>query len=252
MPRKVDYPSRFEFFRRAAFEIVRDRGVGALSRRSVAQQLGTSRGRVDDVLRADADLRVLAADQVRTRRRSRGFGVRSDDPMEVALSLVRSVIPDADERVDEELVWLRLLVESPRAHVSCQDPEGPLWAQYQVAQRGYVYADRTDCDGGDGGDRGDSANDQAIDQAIDPLIDPLAEHLEDRERAVVETLTHALQLLGLDDARQAAELPRLRAVVDGLTYRVCTGQVSPADGVRVVQDHLTAITRSGSNRDRAA
>ena len=41
MPRRVDYVGRFEFIRQAAFAVVRDEGVEALSRRRVAAELGT-------------------------------------------------------------------------------------------------------------------------------------------------------------------------------------------------------------------
>ena len=40
MPARVDYASRFEFFRQACFTLVRDRGVEALSRRTLAAELG--------------------------------------------------------------------------------------------------------------------------------------------------------------------------------------------------------------------
>jgi hypothetical protein len=126
MPRKVDYASRFHFFREAAFAIVRDRGVAALSRRALADELGTSRNRVDDVLRAQSDLRVLAAGEVKNRRTTGRFHLMEGRPEEVAGKLVTSLMPDTPGRIDEELVWLRLILEGPRATTSPdEDPDGP-------------------------------------------------------------------------------------------------------------------------------
>jgi predicted transcriptional regulator len=93
MPRKVDYASRFQVFREAAFAIVRSRGVGALSRRAIAEELGTSRNRIDDLLRAEADLRVLAAGEVKSRRAAGRFNLRQGEPPDAATRLVRSLSP---------------------------------------------------------------------------------------------------------------------------------------------------------------
>ena len=126
MPRKVDYASRFEFIRLAAFAIVRDRGVWALSRRALADELGTSRNRVDDLLRADAHLPSLAAEHVVSRRRTGRFSLGTGSPEEAAVKLVTSLLPDSPERIDEELVWLRLRVELTETRSPGQDPDGPL------------------------------------------------------------------------------------------------------------------------------
>ena len=145
MPRKVDYASRFEFIRLAAFAIVRDRGVWALSRRALADELGTSRNRVDDLLRADAHLPSLAAEHVVSRRRTGRFSLGTGSPEEAAVKLVTSLLPDSPERIDEELVWLRLRIELTETRSPEKDPDGPLWEQFQIAARGYVYDPRA-CD----------------------------------------------------------------------------------------------------------
>jgi hypothetical protein len=221
MPRKVDYASRFQFFREAAFAIVRDRGVAALSRRSLANELGISRNRVDDVLRAEADLRVLAADDVRSRRRSGRFGSAVTTGTEAALHVVTSLMPDDPERIDEELVWLRLLVEGPRAASPTPDPEGPLWARYQIAERGYIYDDRT------------------AEAVADPgAVDALSDHRALRDEVMAGQLERALEAIGLDKGAHDLELLRLRAVVDGLTLAVCLGHLSPAVAVSVAAHHL--------------
>ncbi len=228
MPRKVDHASRFHFLREAAFAIVRDRGVGALSRRALADELGTSRNRVDDVLRAEADLRVLAAGEVRNRRTTGRFGLTAGDPNTVPVRLVTSLMPDTPARIDEELVWLRLLVEGPRAHSPDEDPEGPWWQRYQIAQRGYVYSEPS------------PAATVELAQSGDPS-DPLAGNRADREEVVNLRLASALEALDLDAARRHTELPRLRALVDGLTLAICLGRLAPDAGVQVIRDHLAAI-----------
>jgi hypothetical protein len=232
MPRKVDYASRFHFFREAAFAIVRDRGVAALSRRALADELGISRNRVDDLLRAEADLRVLAADEVKSRRRHGRFNLTKGEPTEVAVRLVASLMPDAPARIDEELVWLRLMIEGPGACSPEEDPDGPLWARYQIAERGYVHTDRQ------------PARLRSVDTA-----DALADQRADREAAVETTLRRALVWLDLDEQMQDRELPRLRALVDGLTLAVCLGRVSPADGVQIARDHIIELSAHGPHRE---
>ena len=69
MPRLIDYVGRFEFIRQAAFAVVRDEGVEALSRRRVAAELGTGVNTIRRSVAGWADLARLAADQVRSRRR---------------------------------------------------------------------------------------------------------------------------------------------------------------------------------------
>jgi DNA-binding transcriptional ArsR family regulator len=109
MPRRVDYASRFAFLREAAFSIVCDRGVDALSRRALAQQVGLSRARVDELLRADVPLVSLAAKEVVERRREGRWFLASAPPLDSATRLVCSLMADADHRVDEERVWIRLV-----------------------------------------------------------------------------------------------------------------------------------------------
>lgn len=241
MPRKVDYASRFQFFREAAFAIVRDRGVASLSRRSLANELRISRNRVDDVLRAEADLRVLAADEVRSRRRSGRFGTAltgsTDSPQAKALRLVSSLMPDDPSRIDEELVWLRLLVEGPRAVSPTPDPEGPLWARYQIAERGYIYDEPAT------GVPADAQVAEQVDGPVDGPVDALVDHRVAREEALTAQLERALQTLGLEEP--GPHFTTLRAVVDGLTLAVCLGHLSPADAIAVIGHHLAEVARHG-------
>ena len=225
MPRKVDYASRFQFLREAAFAIVRDHGIGGLSRRALADQLGTSRNRVDDILRAEADLRVLAAGEVKSRRNSGRFGLLKGAKLDVAVNLVTSLMPDTPARIDEELVWLRLLIEGPRASPPVEDPDGPLWARYQIAQRGHVYQDRP-----------------ALRVDPTPAVDAMAEHRAERETLVASRLDLALETLDVDPEHRPTELARLHAIVDGITVAVCLGRVTAPAGVRIVRDHLARLT----------
>jgi hypothetical protein len=229
MPRKVDHVSRFHFLREAAFAIVRDRGVGALSRRALADELGTSRNRVDDILRAEADLRVLAAGEVKNRRTTGRFQLNVGPPEQVALNLVTSLMPDTPARIDEELVWLRLLVEGPRAASPDGDPDGPLWQRYQIAQRGYVYSER-----------------RSHGSPVEPVRpedrpDALAPHRAEREEVMAARLTRALEELDLAADRRDAELHRLRALVDGLALAVCLGRITCDAGVQVIRGHLRTL-----------
>jgi hypothetical protein len=109
VPRKVDYASRFALFREAAFDLVLERGVDTLSRRALAQQVGLSRARVDELLRADVPLAGLAAQEVVERRRQGRWFITEASPLEAATRLVCSLMADEECRVDEELVWLRLV-----------------------------------------------------------------------------------------------------------------------------------------------
>jgi hypothetical protein len=109
MPRRVDYASRFALLREAAFALVCDRGVEALSRRALAEALGLSRSRIDDLLRKDVPLVCLAAQEVTERRRQGRWFITSGTPFGAAERLVCSLMPDDDYRIDEEIVWLRLI-----------------------------------------------------------------------------------------------------------------------------------------------
>jgi hypothetical protein len=243
MPRKVHYAARFQFFREAAFAVVRDRGVAALSRRALANELGIFRNRVDDVLRAEADLRVLAASVVQSRRTSGRFGLSRGEPDELALRLVCSLLPDAPGRVDEELVWLRLMLECRPAGPATADPDGPLWAQYQVADRGYVHTLPPSTPASSNADP---------EKPVDDPVDALAEPRSEREQLVTRRIEQALGALGVHaEAMRYAEAT-LRALIDGLTLAVCLGRLSPDQAVETAQEHLASLRRHDGRGDTAA
>src|SRR4029077_19224859 len=136
IPKLIDYVGRFEFIRQAAFAVVRDEGVDALSRRRVAAELGTGVNTIRRSVAGWADLARLAADQVRSRRMLGRLGQRTDDPLEQARSLVRSLMPEDATHLDEELVWLKL-VAACALRPSGLEPPGQVRREFQIAQRGY-------------------------------------------------------------------------------------------------------------------
>jgi hypothetical protein len=136
MPKLVDYASRYEFLRRAAFALVLEEGAQAPTRRAVAARLGCGLNTVRRLVDPSVDLAVLAADEVRTRRRAGRWGRLPEDPAEAARILARRLLPEDESRIDEELVWLRLT----GAHAGMgRRRESPLALRHdlQVAERGW-------------------------------------------------------------------------------------------------------------------
>jgi hypothetical protein len=236
MPRLVNYASRFEFLRRAAFALVLDRGVGALSRRAIAAELGTSISTVRRLLSPDAPLTVLAMDEVARRRRLGRWGVPKGEPGEVALELLGRLLPDEAHRVAEELVWWRLVLDEPTgepvtdngraAHDHAWD-EGPLRDQFQIATFGSV-------------EPSDLTTTMEGERTLERPR-PLASHVEDHDAAVAALLNRALQLLDVPDQDRAKEAIRVRAMLDGLNLAVCLGRLTPAEAVTAVAHHIATV-----------
>ena len=140
MVKLVDYSSRFEFLRQAAFALVLDVGVHALSLRALAAELGLGVNTVRRLVDPSTDLAVLAADEVRTRRRQGRLGRLPEEPDEAARALMRRVLPDDETRIDEEVVWLRLLAaRGSRPHET--DLRARVRHDFQVAERGWSDRD---------------------------------------------------------------------------------------------------------------
>lgn len=220
MPKVVNYAARFEFLRRAAFLVVRDQGPHALSRRSVANALGTSVNSVRRLVAEDADLRQLAADEV-THRRSRGRWDQRRDltGIDRATFLLRRVLPDEHHRVAEELVWLRLVIDSCTT-MAGDDTVAALQAAHLVADRGYVPEDHRPP--------------AAARTPEDAVSDLWREHDDLVDRAVAG----ALAAVGADGPRERA---RTRAVVDGLLLSTCLGRTSPEEAVATLLHHVTTL-----------
>jgi hypothetical protein len=234
MPRLVDYAARVEFLRRAAFAIVRDRGVGDLSRHAIARELGTSVSTVCRILNPDAQLTTLAVDELNRRRRIGRWSVPSGSPGQVALALLRRVLPDEDHRIAEELVWWRLVIASAAGKPFGDDTrsthdtdwgEGNLRDQFQVATRG--YADDTTH-----GDPDVPAEETATDQ--------VARQFEEHDASVNGLLRRVLVLLEVPEPHDA-EAVRLKALLDGLSLGVCLGRLRPAEAVAALAHHMSTV-----------
>src|SRR3954452_14912330 len=109
MPRLIDYVGRFEFIRQASFAVVRDEGVEALSRRRVAAELGTGVNTIRRSVADWVDLVRLAADNVVSRRRLGRMSRRTEEPRQAVADIIRSLMPENENHLDEELVWLKLV-----------------------------------------------------------------------------------------------------------------------------------------------
>lgn len=234
MPRLVDYPARFAFLRRAAFVVVRDHGPHALSRRAVAEVLGISVNSVVRLVADDADLRLLALDEVERRRRQalwrRPRGLEGPD---LAVALLRSLVADDEDRIAEELVWHRVAVEARRVAAQPGESVAGLRAEHAVAVRGYPD------------DPARAARQEAASRAApapapgSAITERLAEHEQDRERAVAA----ALAAIGV---HEEDERHRSLAVVDGVALAACLGRTSPEEAVAVVEHHVTSLARAAT------
>jgi hypothetical protein len=233
MPKLIDYVGRFEFIRQAAFAVVRDDSVDALSRRRVAAELGTGVNTIRRSVAGWADLARLAADQVVSRRRLGRLGRYSEDPVEAAGLLVRSLVPEDESHLDEELVWLRL-VAAYGFRPSGVEPPGELRREFGIAQRGYD----------DGlpavpvGEPGDSAPGTAA--AVEDRRTAVAPYVAEREADLTATVNRILDLLAVPEPRDdTASL--LIAVVEGLTVSACLGRLTPEQVADLAVGFVTGL-----------
>lgn len=213
MPRRIDYVGRFEFIRQAAFAVVRDDGPDALSRRRVAAELGTGVNTIRRSVADWVDLVRLAADQVVSRRRLGRLSRRTDDPVEAAGYLVRSIMPEDSSHLDEELVWWKLLAACA-FEPSGLETSGQLKREFGIAQCGY-----------DAGVPAQQETTAGI-RTQEDRRSALRSYVADRDQALITVAGHVLALLEVpkpwDDA-----IPRLIAMVEGLTLAACLGRLTP-------------------------
>ncbi len=113
MPKLVDYVARYALLQETVFQVVLTQGVHALSRRSIARLLGMSPNTVHRLVNRDADLVMMAADEVDARRR-RGLAwtPRGENARDRALRTILDLVPSTPRRRDDELVWLRLTLSA--------------------------------------------------------------------------------------------------------------------------------------------
>ncbi len=235
MPARVDYASRYEFFRQACFALVRDRGVEALTRRTLATQLGCAVNTVRRLVDPGVDLAVLAADEVVTRRRLGRWGRRSEDPVLRAGYLMRRLLPEDVSHIDEELVWMKLVAA---AQVGSRSGEalGQVRHDFQVALRG--WAD-DEMEGAESEDAADALADAPTGGRGDARAVALTRHVEARRSEIDSTITTVLELLEVAD--RDAEALRLEALVHGLTTAVCTGRITPDLALDAMDRHLAEL-----------
>lgn len=237
MPRRVDYVGRFEFIRQAAFAVVRDEGVEALSRRRVAAELGTGVNTIRRSVAGWADLARLAADQVRSRRRAGRLGRRTEDPREAVAFLVRSLMPEDETHLDEELVWLKLVAACALRPSGLERP-GQLREEFEMAQRGYD-------DGISASNWPDRSRPGGQDRGQEDRRTALEEYLADREKELTTTVGRVLDLLDVPEPRSDAASTMI-AVIEGLTLSACLGRVTPERATDLAVVHAFAIPGPGA------
>lgn len=228
MPRLIDYVGRFEFIRQAVFAVVRDEGVDALSRRRVAAELGTGVNTIRRSVAGWADLTRLAADQVESRRMLGRLGRCSDEPLEAATNLVRSLMPEDVTHLDEELVWLKL-VTACALRPSGLEPPGQVRREFQVAQRGY-----------DDGLPGQEPPAQDVGTQREDRRTALQSYLEARDRQLRTTLALVLEILSVPEPHDDA-VATLVALVEGLTLSACLGRLTPEQATELALAHAFGL-----------
>lgn len=225
MPKIVDYAARFEFVREAAFAVVLDSGPASLSRQALADALGTSLSTIRRLVSPDASLAGIAAQAVERRRAHGRWGMpRGEDRLRNASRLLESVLPESQEQVDEEVVWLRLILMHPR-------PTPPLATQDVRAR--YQLFDR---DWSDDVEPPSTAPDDAA----------VARAIAEREYFVRLRLHRVLDELGIPAPLRAQALRELRIHLDGVSLGVALGHLTPSDAVELREQLVLRLRDSAT------
>lgn len=236
MPKKVDYAVRFAFLREAAFQVVRDRGVDALSRRALAAELGVPLATVRRLLAPGARLDALALDEIETRERrahlTHGRAHRDDPPMERATSRVLGLLPRDADGLATTLVWLKLTLADPTVseRVTVATEEGALAARFQVVERGFAD-DEQDTGAAGHIETGGSETGESHD-------DDVPRRLQDRLDAERRVLSEALAMI---DQEHPDQLVLLTAVVHGLALDLCLGVRTLGEARATLAAHLAQL-----------
>lgn len=114
MPRKIDRDARKAQLAEAVWQIVRDRGIGTVSVRSVAEQAGVAVGSLRHVFPTRAELLQFSAELMIQRATERIRAIpRPEDNQQYALEFVKHLLPlEPDSRAELE-VNIALIAESP-------------------------------------------------------------------------------------------------------------------------------------------
>lgn len=204
--------AQHDFLRQAAFAVVRRDGVGALTRRALASELGIS----DSVVRRNLDPTVLLPRLVVRACAERRREARYRQPRPRTLrDLTSQVLPGA-ETLDVEAVWWRL-----RLHVLVVPSplSDGLRARYELAVRGH----------------GEGEHPTA---PAPPADAELAAGLAAELAAHDETVEGVVALLVSGDQDQVAPVT---ALVRGLSLSVCLGLLDPTAARQVLCSHLELL-----------
>lgn len=114
MPRRIDRDARKEQLGEALWRVVRQRGVGAVSVRTVAEEAGVVVGSLRHVFPTRAELIEFSAELMVQRATGRILATpRNDDPVAYGLALLTHLLPLAPDSRAELEVNLALIAEAP-------------------------------------------------------------------------------------------------------------------------------------------
>lgn len=114
MPRKIDRNQRKAELAQALWRIVRERGIGAVSVRSVAEEAGVVVGSLRHVFPTRAELLAFSAELMVQRARERILAIpRGEDDQQYVLEVLTQLLPlEPDSRAEMD-VNLALIAEAP-------------------------------------------------------------------------------------------------------------------------------------------
>ncbi|MGL5857475.1 MAG: TetR/AcrR family transcriptional regulator [Angustibacter sp.] len=114
MPKTIDRDARKAQLAEAVWQVILDRGIGAVSVRTVAEQAGVVVGSLRHVFATRAELVRFSAELMVQRATERIDGVpRGDDDQQYALDVLKQLLPlEPDSRAELE-INLALFAESP-------------------------------------------------------------------------------------------------------------------------------------------
>ena len=226
MPKRVDYAARFEFLRQAAFELVRDESVEALTRRALAAELGCGLNTVLRLIDSRVDLVRLAAREVFTRRRRGRLTRRSENPQEYVANVVRALMPEDDTHLDEELVWLRLLAMCSFRPLGTV-PRGSARREFWIAQRGYDDGVAVEPRPTEPDDREDHRT------GMQP-------YLEEHDAETRQSVDRVLEVLAVPEPRDDVRTTVI-AIIEGLTFSACLGRLTPEKATELAIRYVTGL-----------
>ncbi|MFT4088796.1 MAG: TetR family transcriptional regulator C-terminal domain-containing protein [Gordonia sp. (in: high G+C Gram-positive bacteria)] len=114
MPKRIDVERRRRELAEAVWTVVRERGIGALSVRTVAAEAGVAVGSLRHVFPTRSELVVFSAELMLSRARSRIDAVpRTGDVEDDVLALLVELLPVTPDARAELDVNLALIAEAP-------------------------------------------------------------------------------------------------------------------------------------------